>query len=45
MLMVSHDATNIREHCERALVLHDRTLHAFANVDAAYDFYSERSFT
>jgi len=43
MLIVSHDATNIREHCERALVLHDRTLHAFDDVDAAYNFYSERS--
>jgi capsular polysaccharide transport system ATP-binding protein len=41
MLMVSHDATNIREHCDRALVLHDRQLHAFDDIDVAYHFYNQ----
>ena len=39
MVLVSHEAHYMREHCSRALVLHDGLLHRFSTVDAAYDFY------
>lgn len=42
MVMVSHEAHNIREHCGRACVLHAGVLHQFPDIDAAYDFYNER---
>lgn len=38
-IMVSHEAHNIREHCDRAGVLVAGKLHLFSNVDAAYAFY------
>ena len=41
MVMVSHEAHNIREHCDRACVLHQGSLHQFADIDAAYAFYNK----
>ncbi|MCP1574706.1 capsular polysaccharide transport system ATP-binding protein [Herbaspirillum rubrisubalbicans] len=40
-VIVSHEVHNIRDYCERVLVLHDRKLLAFSEVDAAIDFYQE----
>jgi capsular polysaccharide transport system ATP-binding protein len=39
MIIVSHEAHNIREHCGRACVLTDGRLREFADVDAAYAHY------
>ncbi|EMD9437586.1 ABC transporter ATP-binding protein [Burkholderia cepacia] len=39
MIIVSHDAHMIREHCNRASVLRDGVLHHFSSIDSAYDFY------
>jgi capsular polysaccharide transport system ATP-binding protein len=39
MVLVSHQANSIREMCDRASVLHDRTLHHFDDMDEAYHFY------
>ena len=41
LLLVSHHAENIRAHCERAYVLHAGRLHAFQNMDAAFEFHHE----
>ena len=40
MVIVSHDAGYIREHCHTAAVLKDRKLVNFQNVEEAYDFYN-----
>jgi len=40
MVIVSHDASYIREHCDRAAVLKDGKLHNFDNVEHAFEFYS-----
>jgi capsular polysaccharide transport system ATP-binding protein len=42
MIIVSHDAHNIREHCTRACVLEDGVLREFADVEAAYLDYNKR---
>jgi capsular polysaccharide transport system ATP-binding protein len=42
MIIVSHDAHNIREHCTRACVLEDGVLREFADIDAAYFDYNKR---
>ncbi|TLY85803.1 MAG: ABC transporter ATP-binding protein [Gammaproteobacteria bacterium] len=39
MIIVSHEARNIREHCSRACVLTDGQLREFADVDTAYAHY------
>lgn len=41
MLMVSHDADMIREHCTRACVLEKGILREFDDVESAYIFYHE----
>ncbi len=41
MVIVSHEAHNIREHCDRACVLHQGQLHAFDNVEGAFTFYND----
>jgi capsular polysaccharide transport system ATP-binding protein len=41
LVLVSHEPHVIREHCDRAGVLHQGRLHRFDTVDAAYDFYLE----
>ncbi len=40
MVIVSHDAGYIREHCHRAAVLKDRQLHHFDDVEQAFEFYN-----
>lgn len=40
MILVSHDANFIRNHCGRAVVLNQGTLHDFDNVDQSYDYYN-----
>lgn len=42
MIMVSHDAHNIKEHCDRACVLDKGVLRDFSSIDAAYEYYSTR---
>jgi capsular polysaccharide transport system ATP-binding protein len=42
MIIVSHDAGYIREHCSRVAVIVDGQLHHWNTVDEAFDFY-ERS--
>jgi capsular polysaccharide transport system ATP-binding protein len=39
MIIVSHEAHNIREHCSRACVLADGLLREFPSIDAAYAHY------
>jgi capsular polysaccharide transport system ATP-binding protein len=41
MIIVSHEAHNIREHCTRACVLHAGVLREFTDVAAAYDHYNQ----
>ena len=41
MIMVSHEAHNIREHCNRFCVLRQGTLHELPDADSAYDFYNQ----
>lgn len=42
-VIVSHEEHNIRAHCQRACVLHQKRLHEFADVDTAFAFYNEVS--
>jgi capsular polysaccharide transport system ATP-binding protein len=39
MILVSHDAGYIREHCNHAAVLVEGQLHTFLKIDDAYEFY------
>ena len=39
MIMVSHEAHNIREHCTRVFVINSGTLHEFTNMELAYEYY------
>jgi capsular polysaccharide transport system ATP-binding protein len=39
LIIVSHDAGYIREHCDTGAVLIDGKLHTFDSMDSAYDFY------
>lgn len=41
MILVSHESHNIKEHCDRACVLHQGKLHEFPDVEAAYIFYNQ----
>ncbi|KVD45665.1 ATP-binding protein [Burkholderia sp. ABCPW 11] len=43
MIIVSHDAGYMREHCDRAAVLVSGKLHNFDTVDNALDFYHNES--
>lgn len=45
MIIVSHEPNYIREHCNRAAVLHNGALVHFDEIDAAYDFYTKASLT
>lgn len=40
MIIVSHEAHNIREHCERACVLDNGQLHEFNDVESAFTNYN-----
>jgi capsular polysaccharide transport system ATP-binding protein len=42
IVMVSHEAHNIRQHCDRACVIHEGNLHDFPDVDSAYNYYIEK---
>jgi capsular polysaccharide transport system ATP-binding protein len=42
MIIVSHEAHNIREHCQRACVLSDGRLQQFSDLDAAYASYGRQ---
>lgn len=42
MIIISHDASYIRDHCNRFAVLHDAKLRLFDEFDAAYAFFRER---
>lgn len=42
-VLVTHDASVIKLYCERACVLHEGKLLEFGSVDAAYDFYMNRT--
>ncbi len=42
-IMVSHEAHNIREHCDRAGVLLDGRIVLFDDVDSAYRHYKEQT--
>lgn len=39
MVIVSHDAGYVKEHCDRALVLVDGVMHQFMHMDEAFEFY------
>jgi capsular polysaccharide transport system ATP-binding protein len=41
MIIVSHEAHNIREHCNRAFVLTEGLLEEFSDVDSAYAAYNK----
>jgi capsular polysaccharide transport system ATP-binding protein len=43
MIIVSHNADYIREHCSRAAVLVDGELHHAPSLDEAFAFYTEQS--
>src|SRR5258708_5705527 len=40
-ILVSHDVNTIKKYCENAVVLHNRLLMTFPNLDTAYSFYLE----
>lgn len=42
MVLVSHQAGTVREVCDCASVLHDKTLHHFDDMDEAYEFYERQ---
>jgi len=39
MIMVSHEAHNIREHCSHACVISEGKLNEFTDINAAYEYY------
>ncbi len=43
MILVSHDPSYIRKHCQRAAVLAAGKLHNFAEVEEAFAFYHEHA--
>jgi capsular polysaccharide transport system ATP-binding protein len=45
MIMVSHEAHNIREHCTRACVINNGRLYEFPDIDTAYEYYNHSSRT
>lgn len=40
-VIVSHEAHNIREHCDAVAVLHGGSIYQFEEIEAAYRFYKE----
>ena len=43
MIIVSHQAEEIRAHCDSILVLYQGRIKKFDNIDQAYDYYSKQS--
>jgi len=41
LMLVSHQEKIIREHCQKAFVLHNKTLHTFESIDDAFQYYKE----
>ena len=41
LLLVSHQEKIIREYCQKAYVLHKKTLHPFESIDDAFKYYKE----
>lgn len=41
MIIVSHDAPYIRDHCKRVGVLHDGRLNMFDDIDEGYNYYQD----
>lgn len=41
LLLVSHQEKIIREYCQKAYVLHNKTLHSFESIDDAFKYYKE----
>lgn len=41
LLLVSHQEKIIREYCQKAYVLHNKTLHPFKSIDDAFKYYKE----
>jgi len=41
MIIVSHNATYVKKHCDRAAVLNNGTLCHFDDIDSAYRYYDE----
>jgi capsular polysaccharide transport system ATP-binding protein len=41
LVIVSHEAHNIREHCESVVILDKGYLHAFNNIDDGFFYYDE----
>ncbi|AJK45178.1 ABC transporter ATP-binding protein [Burkholderia plantarii] len=41
LIIVSHDASYIRQHCDRAAVLVEGRLHTFEQIEDAYTFYQD----
>jgi capsular polysaccharide transport system ATP-binding protein len=39
LVIVSHEVSRIRKHCDRAVVLHNGALHEFADMEEAIGFY------
>ncbi len=42
MIIISHDAAYLRDHCTRFAVLHDAQLHLFQDMDTAYACFREK---
>lgn len=43
MIIVSHDANYVREHCDHAAVLIEGKLYSFTQIDEAFEFYQEHT--
>ena len=43
LILVSHDPSFIRAHCDSAAVLAGGKLHSFVNVDDAFEFYEQQT--
>lgn len=41
MIIISHDATYVRDHCNRFGILHDAKLHLYDDFDVAYSAYAQ----
>jgi capsular polysaccharide transport system ATP-binding protein len=42
LILVSHSADGIKQHCDRACVLHEGSIHEFPSIEHAYNFYHSR---
>lgn len=42
LILVSHNADSIKQHCDRACVLHESRIHEFSSIDQAYNYYHSK---